>query len=216
MASQKMKPNLQLGLCPTPLSSAGSVWRSLSPAWGSSHLRDTATNPLSSAGSVWRSLSCLGQFWPQDTATAWLWSCLWTPRGGQVKTVLRISMSKNWDVLAWVESKGLENKLSLWETLNSWFLLEFITYAICKGYYGQMFQQNLVLLLVVFGPLRSHVLPPLADMPHEFSQLPFCFSSIFVCVILKLFPLSLPAFLLILSLCLPRDLLLSAPYCPSK
>lgn len=34
-------------------------------------------------------------------------------QGGQVKTVLRISMSKNWDVLAWVESKGLENKLSL-------------------------------------------------------------------------------------------------------
>lgn len=50
-----------------------------------------------------------------------------------------------------------------------------------EGHYGQMFQPSLVLLLVfvVFGPLWSYLLlPPLADVPCESSQLPFCFSFI--------------------------------------
>lgn len=183
-------------------------WTSPCPAWESSHLRDTPTAPV--------------------------WSCLVNAQGvSAAGTGVEANEQKSGTTLKlclgykWVRCFCLGRKHRIWEqalivrsiTLSSWFLLEFILRAMCKGHYGQMFQLNLVLLLVfvVFGPLRSHVLSPLADVPCESSQLPFCLSFIFVCVILKLsFPSLFLLFSLPWSLCLPRDLLVPAPHCPSK
>lgn len=140
--------------------------------------------------------------------------------------MLGMWVSKDW------ECCRLGRKQRTWEatfimrsiTLSSWFLLKNIIHPTHEGHYGWMFQMSLVLLLVfvVFGPLWSCLLlPPLADVPCESSQLLFCFSFflslLLICALLKLisllfsclFPCRSPS-------AFPGDLPVSAPRCPSK